>query len=615
MTNKIETQPKKTDVIHYIVVVHGIGQQRKNETVLPVIEQFAAARHKDPEQKSYLTLGRLTSQSKENVWIEYQNIPDSPDPSLKKPWVPIMANNSQGENIRFVDFCWSDVTRKAHSKVGEPTKKWTDSLINRLKLRVSVESKTEEVKGTPTQWIVDMMETMQEGALFIEKIMGFRLPHLSNEIFGAFLGDVEVYGDFPGARGRAVRLFHETMAKVHATHLAEFPDNNVIPHYTIIAHSLGTVLTMDAIAYAYANDKSRQSTAESTDDDSIVHFPGYNQPFFPEVQSQAGKNKTDSKNTPEVDWIEYLHSYITLGSPIDKYLALWPENYSHFNNKEWMDKARINAKNKDKIQHFNYSDEQDPVGHELNILKSTAVWDELADIPEDIVFNRYIWPGLAHIEYWKDNQLFSRILELNIDNCKQYKTGIEPQNTQNTSKEKEKIKWFDSWKYTQSLFISFVAIPFLGWLIATYLLNTTLTSYLQFGFKDFPLLSFLFASITAFITHILMKLLIEWHIVLGESRKRAYAPKEKKERDAAQSILDTVILLSTSVFTLLSVTILFGADSVLPENLSTPLTVGIYLACLLSIDVLAINYRMHSKWKNNMVETDFSEYLKPFNKS
>jgi len=67
-----------------------------------------------------------------------------------------------------------------------------------------------------------------------------------------------MYGDSPYTRGLAVRKFHEAMAKVHQAHCKEFGDQ-LTPHYTIIAHSLGTIMTMDAISYAHANIQSRSS--------------------------------------------------------------------------------------------------------------------------------------------------------------------------------------------------------------------------------------------------------------------------------------------------------------------------------------------------------------------
>ena len=143
MQEKQQLSPDGSKIIHYVIVVHGIGQQRKDETVLPVIQQFAASRHDNPEQADYLTLGRLTSQSIEQQWIEYQDIPNSPDKSLhKKIWIPKRASGQQsGKNIRFVDFCWSEIIKEQHIKAGEKTKVWSDSLINRLKLHVKLEDK------------------------------------------------------------------------------------------------------------------------------------------------------------------------------------------------------------------------------------------------------------------------------------------------------------------------------------------------------------------------------------------------------------------------------------------------------------------------------------------
>jgi hypothetical protein len=337
-------------IINYIIVVHGIGQQRKNETILPVIEQFAAARHGKSGSQSILTLGRLTSQTRDKLWIEYKNIPNSPDSMLKSPWqpAPVSENDTQGENLRFVDVCWSGITQRHHEKVGETTKAWSSSLINRLKFRVSKEHIKPEKNSKPTQWIVDTMDTLQKGMLFVETLMGLRVPGVSNEIFGEFLGDVEMYGDFPYTRGQAVRLFHDTMAKIHQAHFDEFP-NSVEPRYTIIAHSLGTVMTMDAISYAFANDDSRQSGFNDNNNKDIVHFPGY--------------HDTNEKNVlPELHWVDHLCSYVTLGSPIDKYLSLWTENYLHLNSIEWMDQQRLSKRKNNKIRHLNYADEQDPVG-------------------------------------------------------------------------------------------------------------------------------------------------------------------------------------------------------------------------------------------------------------
>ena len=40
MKEKNQLSPDESNLIHYVIVVPGIGQQRKNETVLLVIKQF-----------------------------------------------------------------------------------------------------------------------------------------------------------------------------------------------------------------------------------------------------------------------------------------------------------------------------------------------------------------------------------------------------------------------------------------------------------------------------------------------------------------------------------------------------------------------------------------------
>ena len=268
MNSSIADEPMKT--VHYVIAVHGIGEQRKNETVLPVISKFAAARNNEPHNANLLTLGQLASQTTDYHWIELNGIPAIPNPSLEeKRWWPSIAEKTQGENIRFVDFVWSDVTREYHPEVGQSVKNWSGALINRLKLRKDI-----GVRGV--DWIIYLLTTMQKGMLVTQQILNLKAESVSSTIFNDYLGDVELYGNFPHTRGRAVRLFHELMNRLHNDHIKEFAGNPKIkPQYTIIAHSLGTVMTLDAITYAYANQASRQNYQYS-DNSNILHFPGYN---------------------------------------------------------------------------------------------------------------------------------------------------------------------------------------------------------------------------------------------------------------------------------------------------------------------------------------------------
>lgn len=587
-------------VIHYVIVVHGIGQQRKNKTVLPVIKQFAAARHNNSEQADYLTLGRLTSQSIEQQWIEYQDIPNIPDESLHQEiWIPKRASGQSGKNIRFLDFCWSEITKDQHIKTGEKTKDWSDSLINRLKLRVKLEEMPK-----PTQWIVDIMQVLQQGMLFAEKIMNFRLPSISKQIFGDFLGDVEMYGDSPYTRGLAVGMFHKAMESVHQAHCQEFGDK-VVPHYTIIAHSLGTIMTMDAIAFAHANTQSRASTPDMQIAKDLVFLPGY--------LLAASDNSTaeSEQELPSVEWVKYLYSYVTLGSPIDKYLALWTENYAHFANVDWMDKQLI-AERKSKIRHFNYADEQDPVGHELNVVKTTPVWNEIMEAGEDVVFTRYTWPGIAHIDYWKDYDLFYRILDVSIDNRQQQLAKDEkPQG--------HYVEWFDLGIYRKALSISYVAIPIVGWIIAWITLNIVVQAFLfPKESNGFPLMTLMIFVFTLYLTHILMDLIVKWRLVMVVARSEKSPMEQKDKRIKARKRIRALILYSPFLWALLLLASYIPAIGlILPAFLLPTIQIGLLLACVVGFDVRRAYNGSRDKWKNlknDIQGIRFADYLKPLQK-
>ena len=602
MAEKKSSSSDASNIIHYVVVVHGIGQQRKNETVLPVIKQFAAVRHNDAKQADFMTLGRLNSQSNEQPWIEYQDIPNQPDESLQeKTWIPRRVCDQPGKNIRFVDFCWSGITQEQHKVSGETTEKWSDSLINRLKLRVQMEE-----KPAPTQWIVDIMGVLQRGMLFTEKIMGFRIPKLSNEIFGEFLGDVEMYGDAPCTRGIAVRMFHEAMAKVHQAHCDEFGES-MTPHYTIIAHSLGTIMTMDAIAYAHANDQSRLSISSVNTGNDLVHFPGYS------LLEGEGFSSEKRQDLPSVEWVKYLYSYVTLGSPIDKYLALWTENYTHFENTDWMD-GKLIADRKTKIRHFNYADEQDPVGHELNLLKGTPVWKSVMEMGEDVVFTRYAVPGVAHVDYWKDYDLFYRVLDLSIDK----------RDEEVTEKEKPQghyVEWFDINIYRKALFISYIAIPIIGWLIATVSLNSIMEVILNSTSDAFPVGTTLIFLLTLYITHILMELIIKWRLVMVVARSQKSPMEVKEKRINARSRIRAVILWTPVLWGLLFfATFSPGINSFIPAILLPylpTLQLALFLAFGVAFDIRHVYNKSCNRWaslKNTVQGTTFADFLKPLQK-
>jgi len=436
--------------MRYVVVVHGIGEQRKNETVLAVVNRFAEARRADKTAAGGLTLGLATGQTgKENVegpcrfppppddfrpWLEFKGIPLEPVPAQGRF---LGEADTSGENLRFVDLWWADVLRKDFADVGQEPAEWTRGLLARLDQKAMGAGRDE----APPAWAIATVREVRELALRVETLLRTKAQALRARIFDDFLGDVQIYGEYVHCRGLSVRRFHRLMARVEAAHALEFeqrngrgPGEDEKPLYTIIAHSLGSVMALDALLYAHAREDLRSTPS-----------PGGHDLPFPEYVSTADLASKDPKvPVKDTSWIRRVDSLVTLGSPIDKYLVLWWQNYRYLNVPHlWMDAELREFRRSVRIRHYNYADEQDPVGHNLDVAATAPAVLEVFDRQEDIVFNRYRVPGLAHVAYWGDRELFSWILARAVDG----KPGGTPPS------------WFDRGAYRWALLYAYRLLP------------------------------------------------------------------------------------------------------------------------------------------------------------
>ena len=477
---KSESKP-----VTYVVVVHGIGEQRENETVLQVVNRFAEARRcaRANDNRDVLTLGKATEQTGlSNVhttgqpWMEFEGIPADPNASPTK--IFLGEESSTGKNLRFVDLCWADILRKSYKHVGQDTEVWTKGLLGRL-LRKHEDAKGNNCARVPF-WIRRALYLLADTLLLVRFAMNFRFKEMKELVFVKYLGDVQVYGEYDRCRGLAVRHFHETMAKIEAEHKRREPQSE--HRYVIIAHSLGSILSFDALLYAHAPTHVRCGK----DPDWV--FPGYlpdgvtdnekydlcrldklrarkdaNRGALSEAETTALQYLEKKFTFPKTGWIERVQSFVTLGSPIDKYLMLWWLNYRYLlNHREWF--KRIASKTqtcscrgpgqKSPINHFNYCDELDPVGHNLDVAHETLAYKAVFKCCEDIVFNRYAVPGAAHNKYWTDQELFGWILDRAVDRPGQDPAGQPP-------------RWFSLFVYFKLLIWLYCAVPFLV-LVGTY---------------------------------------------------------------------------------------------------------------------------------------------------
>jgi hypothetical protein len=531
----------KKNVI-YIIGVHGIGEQRKNETVLPLINGFARIRQcqqqddnqgkKEKHLYRPLTQGMLTSQQASTPWIEFSGIPCEPDRECPLAFIGRKLeddDSSCGSNFRFVDMHWADIMQNHFEKAGQPVETWTQSLVDRLKLR-GLE------KDENYFWIPELLESMRRGILPVKKLLSMKQrlltgtnDQLTDTIFNRFLGDAQLYGEYTVTRSQACFRFHETLATVHAAHLEEQNNNPEIgdPRYVVVAHSLGSIMAFDALLYAHAKKKANDKGLEILDLDEMS-IPGY----------QSITNLAEE--LPRMDWVEYVDTFVTLGSPIDKYLTLWWMNYEHLIEDDWLDESLVSQRDVKKIKHFNYCDEQDPVGHELDTAysRTSKAVHAIFEKEEDAVFMRYGTAGVAHIKYWEDMPLLRRIMNKAIDRKDE---AVADNDTCD-------IDWFSKSAYFRTLVGSYFAIPSIGLFLTLILLF-----WGMYGITNDPIN--LMATAVGIIGGIAvfglsissMGLMIRWRQLARGARTRRqenYTEKDKKARKRMEFVIRNIIYLA-----------------------------------------------------------------------
>jgi hypothetical protein len=642
---------------HYIVVAHGMGEQKINTTIPAVVQRFAEVRHKKRENfyniiiPASLSSQSVRSETELHGWSEFRGIPADDSQSVED-FDGTPATDTAGENLRFVELYWQDILQAHQSRFASDLEDWTKAMLERL----------QDPSITPREWLpswaLPLLQSIAGVAVPLKKMLAFKYVQQVNLVFNGFLGDVHLYGDYARTRGETVRHFHATLDKLMFYDFLDWRIRELTvssirqeplvagfyqkPEISIMAHSLGSIMSFDALVYAQAKACIRESGSESIEFDSSFPFFGYLEPSkeeknrwdkhkeqlekfilkvdrriaetviqefridrykdvfdmffdaysesgfsdeqkkreyesldqclgggFPILKWHADKkvhaptgneypgtvlfpgeervvpvasgdedqapngvvekglfdftaqmfdqvkcdrtnlkefvrggviddaafhykldlafdlfeqsvvaeawshyekvrisrasywrsfldgfvdvdcgqarvfeqpvpdkpphiNEAMYKSIPVLLWKNCVRNFITLGSPIDKYIALWHQNYIHLGLRvkdyttpdRWIHEFRSeydfsSSDGVSKIKHYNFCDEQDPVGQHLDIARKTDVYPLIFEAEDaskrDIVFRRYGFPGLAHNMYWRDGELFRGILREIID--------------------------------------------------------------------------------------------------------------------------------------------------------------------------------------------------------
>lgn len=360
-----------------VVAIHGIGSQRRGDTVRYVATRFAAAL--EPSRPS-LPLGFFRLDR--NTEVHVSRLPRV-DSSQDEPGEP---EESALRKIGFAEVYWADVPRGAvkDEDTLEETKSWAKSVVSRahaMYKRVQGGRISEEdfyLGAGVIEEIIETIAVLENLLLVTDKAGIFKFD--IGPLLRDYLGDVQIVTEFVAYRARIVGRFHRMMRDI----LRAVPRNGAnAPDIYVVAHSEGTVVSFLAMLQALTEKKV----------------------FCPD--EDAAKSEMVS-----TDWINHVRGYMTLGSPIDKHLALWNGLWTGVEEKL---KSGDGIKTlEQKICWRNYYDHGDPIGFELDgardfLAEAKCEAFEFED-KHDFGFSRAWVPGKAHNDYWNDKEVFEHFL-------------------------------------------------------------------------------------------------------------------------------------------------------------------------------------------------------------
>ena len=367
------------DIRRIYVAIHGIGDQFQYAT----IQQVARSLGRYCGVTGTVPLGRFHCTS----------IRDFGFLRLRGPSYP-----PEFQDVGLAEIYWADIPRVVQ-KEGyqlEEAKQWASSLVDRIRTRTRSRSNEPGLKALDCETMQQVIGEMIEGVGVLDRIFFLlgkvtRVRFELKKLLDSFLGDVQLVTDFEDQRAKLLERFHQAMSKIHEVNIRREPVADIY----LVAHSEGTVVT-----------------------------------FLGLLQALREYDPKDPKKK-RYGWVTQVRGLMTIGSPIEEHLLLWPELWNPYetpkdpalagNGSPQPDRPSLRLKwtpAKDKrIRWRNYLDYGDPIAYRL---QSTSEWlrkngwDEVFEFDpaeHEFLFSRYLFPGKAHNDYWEDREVFGHFLE------------------------------------------------------------------------------------------------------------------------------------------------------------------------------------------------------------
>ena len=352
-----------TDVV---VAIHGIGSQQRSATVRSVAVRLAMS---------------------DSLSANALELPVAPQPlgyfhsDVQSMAAVRLVDDSANlgpaalAGVGFSEVYWADIPQRAvdERRTLEETKAWARTVIARARAHCLRAAKKNPGEIVPPDFnlaaevldeIVDTVDVLENLTFLADKAGLFKLD--LRQVLDDYLGDVQLVAEFGNYRSEIVGRFFEAMASIHQQH----PQARL----HVVAHSEGTVVS-----------------------------------FLGLLQAMSGLGPDGRAAAAAPAWLSQVRGYMTIGSPIDKHLLLWPRLW-----RELEPKRANRLFERERIQWRNYYDYGDPVGFKLETARAWLAWKDVqafAFTPEnDIGFARYPLPGKAHNDYWDDSDVFEHFV-------------------------------------------------------------------------------------------------------------------------------------------------------------------------------------------------------------
>jgi hypothetical protein len=347
-----ETSATARTATRVIVAVHGVGDQSQFATIQSVVGQFCRRYDAPPATP----LGSFHGGAGTFTFP-----PPGPAPELTE--------------LAFAEVYWAkfprDMVSDRHTL--EEAKQWASTIVERLRLRW----RQSKARGDGSSYksgdgpvcreadfklLRRVLGEMIESVSVLERLcyLGDRAGLFTfdlRRLLEDYLGDVQVVAEFSDTRTKILDTFAKVLEQAHG----QYPKAEI----HIIAHSEGTVVAFLGLLEAF-----RHATVPP--------------------------------------WTRKVRGLMTIGSPIDKHLMLWPELFAG-------GPPNLSEELAEKIEWRNYYDRGDPIGFELDDARTwlDGPWSRIFhfEAEHDIGFTRYPFPGKAHVDYWEDDAVFAHFID------------------------------------------------------------------------------------------------------------------------------------------------------------------------------------------------------------